>query len=323
MTGMNETEFVEYLTSAFPFSRGFGIGDDTSVVRLGSPAPGKESFQLITKDILIENVHFRLDDFSLGQLARKSLAVNLSDIAAMGGVPHYFYLGLGFPSTLPSSSAREFFEGLRRACDEWNVELAGGDFSSSPVMMISITLIGESSAPVYRSGAQTGDLVCITGPTGCSAAGLKLLLDGVTDSEFIDIHKNPSPELNKGPILARYANAMLDVSDGVLLDLNRILNASKKGGRIFYENVPVSPKLKQLCIDKNWNEPETVLAGGEDYVLLFTVSRENEKKLASDHPGMGYRIIGEITAAPGLEITHNGSPLNISKKGYDHFSNSN
>ena len=309
---MNEADFVRFLTATFPFTRGKGIGDDTSVVKCG------HEYQLVTKDILIENIHFKLGDFTLGELALKSLAVNLSDIAAMGGEPQYFYLGLGFPGEIAGEKTVDFFKGLEKGCRQWQVELAGGDFSRSPLMVISITLVGKAVTPVYRSGARTGDLVGITGITGESAVGLKLLLSGVKTGYFVEKHKQVNPEIARGQILARYVNAMIDLSDGLLMDLNRILTASGKGARLFYEKLPVTPGIKKICRERGWNEHEIVLAGGEDYVLLFTLSRENELKLRKEK--IEYYIIGEITGSSGsLKVEDRGKPVSVDHSGYDHF----
>ena len=312
---MNETDFAAFLQERFPFSHGKGIGDDTSVVKAG------DCCQLITKDILIQDIHFKLDHFTLEELALKALAVNLSDIAAMGGEPQYFYLGLGVPPQMKEEKWRGFFAGLEKGCQQWNVELAGGDFSSSAIMVISITVVGKAQKPIYRHYAQTRDLVGITGITGESALGLKMLLKGAKSGYFIDRHKQVNPEIQKGQILSRYVNAMIDLSDGLLIDLNRVLAASRKGARLVYEKLPVTPGIKETCLKNNWNEYETVLAGGEDYVLLFTISRENLSKLEKENPG--YYIIGEVTAEPGsLEIKHHGVEIQISHLGYDHFKKS-
>lgn len=311
---MKEADFVKFLEATFPFSPGKGIGDDTSVVKMG------DVYQLITKDILIENVHFSLDYFGMEELALKSLAVNLSDIAAMGGEPQYFYLGLGCPAKIEKGKREDFFYGLEKGCRQWRVELAGGDFSSSPLMFISITLVGKTRKPVYRSGARDGDLIGITGITGESAIGLKLLRSGIGKGYFVEKHKRVTPEITGGQILARFVNSMIDLSDGLLMDLNRVLTASGKGARLFYENLPVTPGIKEICRQRGWNEYEAVLAGGEDYVLLFTLSRENELKLRKEMPGI--YIIGEITGGTGgLVVEDRGKAIRTGHWGYDHFDN--
>jgi thiamine-monophosphate kinase len=311
---MYETEFVSYLEKAFPFSHGRGIGDDASVVRCG------DTFQLISKDLLIENIHFKTDYFTLEELARKSLAVNLSDIAAMGGQPRYFYLGLGFPRQWNKERCLDFFEGLAKGCQQWQIELAGGDFSASDLMVISITVVGETRRPIYRHTAQLHDLVGITGITGKSAIGLKLLLRGIRQGYFVERHKEAVPEIAAGQILSRYVNAMIDVSDGLLMDLNRILAGSRKGARLYYEKLPVTPEMKAICRENGWDEYETVMAGGEDYALLFTISKENWGKLARENPHPGWSVIGEIIDNPGLlEVIHQGKKIKIHRPGYDHF----
>lgn len=308
---MDERQFVSFLKSKFPFHRGLGIGDDASAVRVGG------YYQLVSTDILIEDVHFRLQDFSLAELAEKSLAVNLSDIAAMGGRAQYFYLCLGFPDRLDSGQLRPFFSGLGRAAKKWRVELAGGDYSRSEKMVVAVTIVGRCKKPVLRSGARPGDWIAITGPTGESALGLKLLLDGETDSPFIRRHKRTVPQCAKGLKLARFAHAMIDVSDGLLLDLSRLLKASGVGGEIDYEKLPVSPRFRRMCRQKNYPEKELVLAGGEDYQLLFALSPLQESRLR--RTGMAYRLIGKIGAGRGLRVLEKGRPLKIPRLGFDHF----
>jgi thiamine-monophosphate kinase len=308
---MDEQEFVAYLKKSFPFSHGLGIGDDASVVRTG------KHFQLISSDILIENVHFRLRDISPQELALKSLAVNISDIAAMGGQAQYFYLGLGFPGSLCRNDLFLFFKGLRQGCRKWKVELAGGDYSRSQKMFIAITIVGQSHRPILRSGARPGDWIAITGPTGESALGLKLLLQGKTDSPFIRKHKQTIPQSQKGPILARYVHAMIDISDGLLLDLSRMLAASATGAEIDYEKIPVSRSFKQLCRQYHYSEKDLLLAGGEDYQLLFAISPRREISLRKT--GMGYHLIGKITRGRRLLVREKGQPLQVPRLGFDHF----
>jgi len=309
---MDEARFVRFLEERFPFSHGTGIGDDTSVVKSG------DRYQLITKDLFIENVHFSLDYYTLEEAALKSVAVNLSDIAAMGGEPLYFYLGLGFPRRLGEDANRAFFSGLEKACKQWRVELAGGDFSSAGHLYISITMVGKAKNPIYRKGARAGDLIGITGVTGESAIGLKLLQKGIRTGPMVQKHKTVQPEIEKGLILSRYVNAMIDVSDGILIDLKRVLAASGVGAAIRYENIPVTREIKETCARLQLDEYETVLAGGEDYVLLFTLSPEKEKALRREH--IDYFIIGEITTNEGeLIVKDRGKSIETKTDGYDHF----
>ncbi len=308
---MNEREFVARLKKDFPFSHGLGIGDDASVVRAG------RFFQLISSDVLIEDVHFRLQDVSLPDLALKALAVNVSDIAAMGGQAQYFYLGLGFPGRLAENDLLLFFRGLRRGCRRWKVELAGGDYSRAEKMSIAITIIGQCRRPVLRSGARKGDWIAVTGPTGESALGLRLLLDGESASAFARTHLRPVPQCRKGVVLSRFASAMIDISDGLLLDLSRLLAASTAGAVIDYEKIPVSSHFKRTCRRGGYPEKELVLAGGEDYQLLFTVSEQREKSLRQ--AGIGYHIIGRVTSLRTLQVRERGQRLPLPRLGFDHF----
>jgi thiamine-monophosphate kinase len=309
---MNEIEFVDFLRKNFPFSRGIGIGDDASVT------PIKGTKQLITTDILIENIHFRLSDISLEELALKSIAVNLSDIAAMGGIPQYFYLGLGFPHHFSRDELRTFFRGLKNGCRKWNLEMAGGDFSKSKILFVSITMVGVGKNPVYRHSAKSGDLIGITGRTGESALGLKLLSMGEEMNFWSRKHKRVNPQLKEGQILSRYVNSMIDISDGLIIDLKRVLYASGKGAHVYYEKMAVSTRLKKACFKFGINEYEVVLAGGEDYILLFTLSPENESKLRQK--GLQYRIIGEVNSRKNeLVISHHNKILRMKKEGYNHF----
>jgi thiamine-monophosphate kinase len=272
---------------------------------------------LISTDLLIEDVHFRIEDMAMETLAEKALAVNISDIAAMGGRPQYFYLGLGFPDRLAEAALRRFFSGLARAAGKWEVELAGGDYARATKMVIAVTVVGASARPVLRSGARPGDLIGLTGPTGGSALGLEMLLAGKKRSPFIRLHKQPQPQCAAGLRLSRFAHAMIDVSDGLLLDLSRLTRASGVGAAIDYERLPVSAAFRRECRCRGLAEKDLVLGGGEDYELLFTVSPAREKLLRKT--GMVYHIIGRVTAERGLRLRENGRALGVGRRGFDHF----
>ncbi len=314
---MNEKSFQEFLEKNFSFSHGIGIGDDAAVIT------GKNSdCQVITKDILIENVHFKLDYFSFEELAQKAVKVNLSDIAAMGAVPEFFFLGLGIPKK-HQKEIKSFFNGIKQCCDLYNIELAGGDYSSSDQVFISITMMGRIEKPILRKISQSGDYICITNNPGESALGLSLLqkkkMNEMEKDElfFINKHKRIVPEVKKGQILSKYVNSMIDISDGLIKDLNRILYASNKGGVIHYDQIPVSDEFKSVCKKHNIDEESLVLGGGEDYGLLFTISKE--KKTLLDMEGILYKVIGEVLDSEELKIKKNNKFLKNKFSGYDHF----
>ncbi len=309
---MNENSFVNSLKKKFPFPDGVGIGDDTSIVKKG------KEYQLITKDILIEGVHFDTSYFSPKEIAIKALGVNLSDIAAMGGEAEYFFLGLGFPGSF-QRRMDNFFQGIKEGCDRWGVSLAGGDISkSSDKIFISITMVGNSIKPIRRNGACIGDLIGITRVTGESSIGLTLLQSGIDIPYFTEKHKDPEPELEKGKIISRFASSMIDVSDGLLIDLGRIISASGKGGRVRYDAIPVTDRMKNVCQKYSFSEKDHVLSGGEDFALLFTVPPEDEKKLKATD--LSYFIIGDITKGDKIRLTDFGKPISINREGFDHFS---
>jgi thiamine-monophosphate kinase len=309
---MNEFDFVSFLQKQFPFPLGVGIGDDCSVVKQG------QSYQLITKDILVEDVHFCLDYFSAAELAVKAVAVNVSDIVAMGGKPCYFYLGLGAPSYFMEHSLLDFFQGISNACQDWRLFLAGGDLSKSDKLFISITMIGETDRPVYRNNAKCGDLIAISGNPGESALALKLLQLDKSTISFSQKHKKLNLDIEKSNLIARYANAMIDVSDGLLIDLKRILDPSSKGAAIYYEKIPKTKEFVDICCQFQFNEQDLVLSGGEDYILLFTISAEHESKLRLLN--VEFHIIGSINDHAGqLSVYNFQQQIQPTNLGFDHF----
>lgn len=309
---MTEREFVARLRRRFRFRGGIGIGDDAAVF----PAGARN--ELITKDLLIEDVHFRREWFTMAELAEKSLAVNISDIAAMGGRPDHFYIGLGFPPQLGEAALQSFYDGLHRGCRRWRVDLAGGDFSRAGSLFISITVVGYAEHPVLRRGARCGDVVCVSGPLGDSALGLQLLLRGRADSYWAGKHKKVRPAVDLGAALAGRAHAMMDVSDGLLLDLQRLLEASGgKGARLEYERIPVNPRLRRTAAAHGLDEERLVLAGGEDYVLLFTLPPTAVPPLQAQ--GLHFFPIGVVTSGPELLVTRSGRSIALPSTGFDHF----
>jgi thiamine-monophosphate kinase len=311
---MDENKFIEWLKKEFPFSRGTGIGDDSSVVKSGN------GFQLITTDILTEGIHFDRSYFTPEEIALKSLAVNISDIAAMGGTSEYFYLGLGFPADFSTDNIENFFQGIKNGCEKWQIELAGGDLSSSPShLFISITMIGSSDKPVSRDGALAGDLIGLSRVTGESFIGLELLKRGIDHPYYSTCHRVVEPEAVKGPLFSEYASSMIDISDGLLMDLERILKASGKGAEVIYEKIPVTEQMRAICDKYHIDEQGAVLGGGEDFALLFTVPPEYEVKLREKNSE--YYIVGKITEGKELNVIRDGRPVNVKRMGYDHFIN--
>lgn len=301
------------------------IGDDCCVFRSTG-----DLVTLLTTDMLVENIHFirnAMPPFSLG---RKALAVNISDIAAMGGTPREAVISIAIPNSVDVEYLDALYDGMKSMAREFDVNLLGGDTTSSPEhLVINIALVGEEAEDeiLYRSGAKPGDVIFLTGYVGSSAAGLDILLNNREIdcwTELMEAHCNPIPQVKAGRIIAglRIANSMIDVSDGVASDLGHICLESNVGAVIKKEKIPVTGKFKEYCQKFNLDFEYLTLHVGEDYVLLGTVPREYSDKLGNSlkAEGCGYFPIGRIIEGAGIQLKKgDGSLKEIDARGYDHF----
>ena len=293
-----------------------GIGDDCAVIPLSPETGGAPASDLlVSTDMLVEGTHFLMEDISPRQLGWKSAAVNISDIAAMGGKPIATFLSLALPKTLPEQWMQEFMEGYNGISEKYGAALLGGDTTCSPDRIcINVTVLGTCprGKAKPRSAARPGDLVCVTGTLGDSAAGLRLILGGQKGAapRLMDRHYTPTPRVEEGLALSCLpgVHAMMDISDGVGSDLRHILDESGVGARIDTGKLPISKELQDLCIKKGWDPRELALCGGEDYELLFTMDPQ-------ETPDIPYTVIGEITANP--TVTWEGGSRDY--MGYKHF----
>lgn len=322
---LGEFGLIERIAGKSPRKSGviIGIGDDAAAVESAAGL-----ITLITTDMLVEGVHFDLDYSDPFSLGSKSLSVNLSDIAAMGGVPRYFLLSMAIPVDMPVEFIDAFVEGMLARGNEFGVSLIGGDTSSScKGLIISVTLVGEQSPElvVSRAGALPGDLICVTGTLGDSALGLSLLKVGVRDGGAVRSHLDPFPRVREGIRLAgeKLPSAMIDISDGLLADLGHILDLSGAGASLFPERLPLSEEYlarQGLVGGDIYSLP---LSGGEDYELLFTTPPDKITAVQSAMMEVGTRctVIGEITAVPGITLlTATGTEYSPEHHGYNHFS---
>ncbi len=307
--------------------RTVGIGDDCAVIKLDS----RES-QLVTTDLLIEDTHFLRDKISPQDLGYKSLAVNLSDIAAMGGTPTSAFLSIGIPPEIEIEWLDSFFSGLHQLAQQSNTQLLGGDTTKSQKhLIINIVVLGKMKTEQikYRSDAKPADDIFLTGPIGDSGAGLKLLLGDIkpdkTGQFLIDQHNRPKPHLEEGQWLANQesVNAMIDVSDGIDSDLQRIMQKSTYGIGINIESLPLSDQMKMTCKQHGWNEYEIAVTGGEDYCLLCTIDHSKSRRIAQEFEakfGRELYNIGQVTNKSGeLKYYYNQKPVQFKEHGYDHF----
>ena len=328
-----------------------GIGDDAALLRAGRTGPaGRGTQRLISTDSLIETRHFSRDEPAY-LLGRKSLAVNMSDIAAMGGTPTSFLLTLGIPADLPSRYLDDYLAGLAASAREHGLNLIGGDTSSSPgPFVISITIIGRTAkAPkpriLTRSGSRPGDLIYVSGPLGGSAAGRALLsagyrprldparrvlrrvaspagappLAGVRALEAMRLHLDPRPRIALGLRLAGLgiASAAIDLSDGLSLDLARLAEASGVGASLLSHAIPIADCARAVSSALALNPQSLALDGGEDYELLFTVPAHKEPRLFDQSVFFIGRVAPRRAGLCLVDAAGNRSRLRPG--GFDHF----
>ena len=300
-----------------------GIGDDCAVVRA---APGKA--ELLSCDMLVEDVHFSWASITPWQLGYKAVAVNLSDIAAMGGQPRHIVVSLGLPRHLAVEDVLDLYAGMKEICRVHGVNIVGGDTVSSPVLVINIAIVGEAKLEqiVYRSGARPGDLLAVTGTLGDSACGLELLRRGWEDLaggwKLVLAHLAPQPKLAAGRALAAAGvSALDDISDGLASETNEIAAASGVGMRVQADLVPLSAELKAAAVMLGRDPLDFALFGGEDYQLLFTISPDRWSGLPEVLGGEAVTVIGQVTPAEeGVMIVYpDGKTAPLAPGGYNHF----
>ena len=306
---LGEFGLIEHLTKKIELRNDtsiYGVGDDAAVIDIGA------SYQLVSKDILTEGVHFNLSYTPLKHLGYKSVAVNVSDICAMNGTSKQIIVGLAISNRFPVEAIEELYKGITLACEHYDIDLVGGDTTSSASgLMISITVLGVVSKDkiVYRNGAKINDLVVCTGDLGAAYLGLQLL-----NREHLIFKDNPKiqPDLSGNDYVlkrqlrpdapVRYTEilkelkivptSMIDVSDGLSSELLHIAKSSGVGITIHEEKIPIDYTTMNLSAELNLNPIVCALNGGEDYELLFTVNQSHYAKLKKDPD---FTIIGYIT----------------------------
>ena len=264
-----------------------GIGDDCAVF---SAQPNK--IQLISTDALVESIHFNLKTISPEQLGHKAMAINISDIAAMGGNPYLAVISLGLPKSTSIKFIDKLYSGFQTCCKSYQIQVAGGDTVASPKhVFINICMLGEaqSNRVFTRTGAKPGDQIFVTGTLGDSAMGLQLLmsrnknlLPAKHKRSLIKKHLEPIPRIKESSLLAKsklQVTSMIDLSDGLVQDLNHLCGTDKFGACIYEANLPFSLALNSLYGQKCGFLTNLALQGGEDYELLFTIRPEDVKKI--------------------------------------------
>jgi thiamine-monophosphate kinase len=304
-----------------------GIGDDCAII----PANDKEDW-LVTTDLLMEDVHFLRNEIKPEELGYKSLAVNLSDIAAMGGTPLGSFLSIAIPADMEVACLDAFMQGYHQLSSKYNTPLLGGDTTKSlKHLAINVCVIGKcpKGKARRRSMAQAGDVIAVTGNLGGSAGGLQVLLQKRSyaglSAELVQNHHLPEPRLNEGLFLAGFdgIHAMMDISDGVASDLVHILKASGKSAVVDTDKLPFSETLRQMADEFGWDAIELAASGGEDYELLFTVAPEDWQLVQKEFTqkfGKPLYAIGKITDGEArINWQRNGQTISFRKSGFNHF----
>ncbi|MCX7924235.1 MAG: thiamine-phosphate kinase [Fimbriimonadales bacterium] len=296
-----------------------GIGDDTAVLL----ADGQTL--LWTADMLLEGVHFRLDWIDPRSLGWKSLAVNLSDIAAMGGAPIGALLSMALPPKRTGEWLDAFVEGFVECARACSTALLGGDTNRFEQVVVDVSVLGVvSGRPVLRNGARQGDWILVTGGLGGSKAGLEALQAGETDNIDLTPHFRPVPRLQAGALARELgATAMMDLSDGLAADLPKLLRASGSGAVVYPAQVPVHPVARQWAQAHGLDPALFAIAGGEDYELLITAPPPKAERMLERIPkqtGTALSKIGEVVAEPELWLEYpDGRRESFEIAGWDHF----
>ena len=296
-----------------------GIGDDCALIQ-----PAERQHIAVTTDTLVAGVHFP-NETAPRAIGHKVIAVSLSDLAAMGAEPTWLSLALTIPKA-DEAWLTEFCAGLFELCEYFNVQLIGGDTTQGP---LSITVTAQGLTPVdrhiTRAGAKVGDWLYVTGEIGDAALALQHILGNVAiESVFKDQILTkldyPKPRVLAGQTLREYASSAIDISDGLISDLEHICKASKVGANLVLDALPISTIMRDTVSEEK--AIELALTGGDDYELLFTVSEDNKVGMETTftHSGIKFSCIGQINATEKITTTLNNKPSEINSKGFEHFS---
>ncbi|MBH0167553.1 thiamine-phosphate kinase [Fictibacillus sp. 7GRE50] len=326
----DEFEWINSITPSHFFQKEVvqGIGDDAALWSVN-----EEMDQIVCVDTMVEGVHFTRNTLSPYQAGFKALAVNVSDIAAMGGIPQFYLVSIAIPSEWTEEELQEIYRGMSELAMKYKIDLMGGDtVSTKGPLVLSVTVIGkvEKGRSLLRSNARPGDSVFVTGTTGESAAGLNVLLGKTRHADFTaneekwrSQHQMPLPHIEQGRFLAGsgFRISLNDVSDGVASELNEIAEASNVSIHIERNSLPVSESLRDLPEADVLNNQ---LFGGEDYVLVGTASEEDFKVLSDtfkQHALPLYEIgkVGEAGKAEVYLHKQDAKPELLTKKGFNHF----
>lgn len=336
LESVGEFGLIEELTKGFKNKRDttiYGVGDDAAVIE-----KDKENVTLVSTDSLLEGIHFNLMYTPLKHLGYKAVMVNLSDIYAMNGTAEQILVSVSVSNRFPKEAIEELYEGIQKACELYNVDLVGGDTTSSASgLVIGVTAIGTAKKEdvIYRKGAKENELIVVTGDLGAAYLGLQILEreksvfkanpDIQPDLDGYDylLERQLKPEARKDVIqflkdLDVRPTSMIDISDGLASEMLHLCTQSGLGAHVFDEKLPIDTKVSTTAIDFEVSPTTCVLNGGEDYELLFSIKQEDFDKIKGN-PHM--TVIGHFTAKDsGLYlIDKKGAAIPLKAQGWDHF----
>ena len=335
LSNIGETALIKKITKSFKLSNKssiLGIGDDAALINFDQ----KEI--VVSKDILVEGVHFDLSYMPLKHLGYKSIVVNVSDILSMNASPSQILVSVAASNRFKLDAIEAIYDGINAACSEYNLDLVGGDTTSSNKgLIISVTCIGniDKKKVVKRSGAKDGDIVIVSGDLGGSYMGLQVL---EREKSVFEVNSNSQPNLSEYTYCIQrqlkpearkdvikvldelniIPTSMIDISDGLSTEIHHLSSSSNISIHIYEDKIPISDETKNVCNEFNINPTVAALNGGEDYELLFTISEKNSKKII-DNPL--FTILGSCNKKKNdnCMITSIGQKINISSKGWDPF----
>jgi len=333
---LGEFGLIDHLTKNIELkntSTKYGVGDDCAILEYG------EKQVLVSTDLLVENVHFDLSYVPLKHLGYKAVMVNLSDVYSMMGKASQITVSIALSNRFPIEAVEELYEGINLACKLYDVDLVGGDVTSSNLgLVISITVIGEveKDKAVKRNGAKDGDLLVVSGDLGGAYLGLQVL---EREKEVYKVNPDSQPDLSGYdyimerqlkpearmdiPKILNELNvlptSMIDISDGLSSEVLHICNQSKVGCNIYEEKIPLDPTVISACEEFNLDATTVALSGGEDYELLFTIKADDYDKIKGN-PSL--TVIGHMTdASSGTNlVTRAGESIAIKAQGWNHMS---
>lgn len=289
-----------------------GLGDDCFAYRNFS---GQSVW---CQDLQVEGIHFKRDYTSASDLGYKSLAVNISDIVAMGATPHFVQVSLALPKEISDEWVQDFYESMAELADQCQCQIVGGDLTASPgPIFVDVSVIGSTDKPLTRKGSQPGDLLICSGPLGVSAAGLIALTNRWPDFDFVkNQHRRPRPRwdlLSNLKEHAHFIHALMDCSDGLIVDSYK-LTPFQGGLKIFCENLPLHPEVKKVADQIGVPSEELALWGGEDYQLLAAISPDAYQFFD------GWHLVGQFSDVVGIFLEKENETIPVQElKGFKHF----